>query len=183
MSKSTKVIAALGVVAGLGVAALPAFTYAATADAEVEVTVTSSISIAVEGTDSTASKVSMAPNELKEGGEFKSTIKVTTNNVAGYDATVKAKAEKDVNLTSSDSNTIPAASGTLTAGTAGWGYRVGTSGDWVAVTTTEANIKNAGTNANGYTNDATVVEYGVATASAQPTGTYSATLTYTATAK
>ena len=39
MSKSTKIIAALGVVAGLGVAALPAFTYAASTDGAVKLEV------------------------------------------------------------------------------------------------------------------------------------------------
>lgn len=49
MSKSTKVIAALGVVAGLGVAALPAFTYAASTSGAVklEAEVTSGIAITI----------------------------------------------------------------------------------------------------------------------------------------
>lgn len=51
MSKSTKIIAALGVVAGLGVAALPAFTYAAetTGDVEVDVEVESAIAMTITG--------------------------------------------------------------------------------------------------------------------------------------
>ena len=51
MSKTTKIIAALGVVAGLGVAALPAFTYAETVsgDAQVLVEVESAIAMQIEG--------------------------------------------------------------------------------------------------------------------------------------
>ncbi len=51
MSKTTKIIAALGVVAGLGVAALPAFTYAQTVEGDVNVQaeVLSAIAITIEG--------------------------------------------------------------------------------------------------------------------------------------
>ena len=54
MSKSTKIIAALGVVAGLGVAALPAFTYAAdpvstTGNVEVDVEVLPAIAMTISG--------------------------------------------------------------------------------------------------------------------------------------
>ena len=52
MSKTTKIIAALGVVAGLGVAALPAFTYAAenvTGDVEVQVEVVPAIAMTITG--------------------------------------------------------------------------------------------------------------------------------------
>ncbi|MBR2659459.1 hypothetical protein IKD60_01730 [Candidatus Saccharibacteria bacterium] len=96
MSKSTKIIAALGVVAGLGVAALPAFTYAASVDgdAEVIVEVSPAISLAITGnndeatgfgpffesdptgvytsatglnTNTSSSKVTMSPNQIVEG--------------------------------------------------------------------------------------------------------------------
>lgn len=51
MSKCTKIIAALGVVAGLGVAALPAFTYAAevAGQAEVRVDVQPAIAMTISG--------------------------------------------------------------------------------------------------------------------------------------
>ena len=57
MSKTTKIIAALGVVAGLGVAALPAFTYATqtpqsvTGDAELFVEVQPAIAMTITGTN------------------------------------------------------------------------------------------------------------------------------------
>ena len=52
MSKTTKIIAALGIVAGLGVAALPAFTFAVepvTGDVEVQVEVQPAIAMTIEG--------------------------------------------------------------------------------------------------------------------------------------
>lgn len=52
MSKTTKIIAALGVVAGLGVAALPAFSYATetvTGDVEVQVEVQPAIAMTIAG--------------------------------------------------------------------------------------------------------------------------------------
>ena len=57
MSKTTKIIAALGVVAGLGVAALPAFTYAAevSGDVDVIVEVEPAIAMRIVGNNDTAS--------------------------------------------------------------------------------------------------------------------------------
>lgn len=58
MSKSTKIIAALGVVAGLGVAALPAFTYAtesATGDVDVLVEVQPAIAMTITGNNDNGS--------------------------------------------------------------------------------------------------------------------------------
>lgn len=56
MSKTTKIIAALGVVAGLGVAALPAFTYAAQVSGNVDVIVDvqSAIAMKIVGNNNTA---------------------------------------------------------------------------------------------------------------------------------
>lgn len=111
MSKSTKVIAALGVAAGLGVAALPAATFAVQSDsatAGVEVTVTDTISITVTGTSSgdpvsadtmvdptddtltvPAVKVTMAndASTIANG-----TTAVVTNNTTGYTLSVAAQA-------------------------------------------------------------------------------------------
>ncbi|MBR0416071.1 hypothetical protein IJI64_02845 [Candidatus Saccharibacteria bacterium] len=56
MSKTTKIIAALGVVAGLGVAALPAFTYAAdpiTGNVDVIVEVEPAIAMTISGNNDT----------------------------------------------------------------------------------------------------------------------------------
>lgn len=64
MSKSTKIIAALGVVAGLGVAALPAFTFAAetTGDVEVVVEVEPAIAMTITGNNDDGSKTTASVN-------------------------------------------------------------------------------------------------------------------------
>ncbi|MBR5620925.1 hypothetical protein IKW75_00325 [Candidatus Saccharibacteria bacterium] len=61
MSKTTKIIAALGIVAGLGVAALPAFTYATdpvstTGDVEVQVEVLPAIAMTITGNNDTGTE-------------------------------------------------------------------------------------------------------------------------------
>ena len=58
MSKTTRIIAALGVVAGLGVAALPAFTYATetvTGDVEVDVEILPAIAMTISGNNDNGS--------------------------------------------------------------------------------------------------------------------------------
>ena len=63
MSKTTKIIAALGVVAGLGVAALPAFTYATesvSGQVEVDVEVESAIAMTIVGNNDDGSIVPSA---------------------------------------------------------------------------------------------------------------------------
>jgi len=95
MSKSTKIIAALGVAAGLGVAALPFGAFAleigtkpgpVTTDVELEVTVNSAIAIAAD-----AAKVSktMTPNAADSGT---STLTVSTNDTDGYTLSVSGAA-------------------------------------------------------------------------------------------
>ncbi|MBR2989624.1 hypothetical protein IKF40_01700 [Candidatus Saccharibacteria bacterium] len=233
MSKSTKIIAALGVVAGLGVAALPAFTYAASVDgnAEVIVEVSPAISLAITGnnddaagfgkffesdpsgvytdatglsTNTSSSKVSMAPNQIVEGQDsdsgatgygFLSTLTVNTNSKGGYTLNVKAATAADVDLTSG-TDTIPAiatAATNFTQGTAAWGIKAdddysiteGTQAaikndKWYPVSITDQLIRPAVASSTGYANQATKIYYGVATDDAQPTGTYQGTLTYTA---
>ncbi len=250
MSKSTKVIAALGVVAGLGVAALPMASFAtqsATGDAEVIVKVDPAIALEIAGNNddnhipsrvsgetfgsvvditpnntglvdgsgndltetnikTSSSAVTMTQYSVVEGdaataydattapnGGFFSTLKVTTNDAGGYSLAVAAKTAADVDLTNAAGDTIPsiAAAGTLTAGTAAWGIQpaaayAGSTMDstitnWNPVTTAGYTVKVAPAQRTGYTQDTSIVEYGVATGKAQPTGQYQATLTYTAT--
>ncbi len=268
MSKTTKIIAALGIAAGLGVAALPAFSYADSVAGQVDVDVEVGSAIAMtivgnnddnqayntgatqayisvgvlaadtdvtgyytyDGTSYTAASgtadgtteyyrlvqgvdvytpsgattidghqvgtlydpsnlqtsgsfASMLPNAVVEGGTFKSTITVYTNNASGYTLTMK-DADTNTALTKEAGVTIPATSATtLTPGTAAWGYRVGTSGDWLAVPASDAQTPAAINSLNTKTSGghATTVEYGVATAADQATGIYSDTIIYTAT--
>lgn len=252
MSKSTKIIAAIGVVAGLGIAALPAFTYATeTVSGEVDLYVEVQPAIAMtivgnnddtdgEGTDSaqiyttdpvttgvdvytpsgastidghtvgalydstnlqtSGSYTSLLPNAKVEGSSangFRSTITVYTNNASGYVLAVK-DSDSTLALTNGD-YTIPATSGTLAAGTAGWNYDVirhGATADSTfapteagdteeltgqAITASDVQIDNW--TAKTSSGRDTIVDYNVATAADQATGVYSDTIVYTATTK
>lgn len=77
MSKTTKIIAALGVVAGLGVAALPAFTYATstTGDVQVVVEVDSAIAMTIAGNNDSGSHKPASYTEVTAvGGEDPSNL-------------------------------------------------------------------------------------------------------------
>ena len=223
--KSTKIIAAAGVVAGLGVAALPALTFAegeqtVSGQVQVRADVLPAIAMTITGNndvspntvggvnvytpantasvmghtggseynssvlETSGSKTSILPNAVSTANDFKSTITVYTNAAAGYTLTLK---DSDAtNALTNGANSIPATeSTTLTAGTAAWGYKVGSAAtDWLAVpvsTGAAADIKTDGASVQG--GEATEVYYGVATAATQATGPYTDTIVYTATTK
>ncbi len=178
MTKTTKIIAALGVVAGIGVAALPISSFAAsTQDVTVRVTIGSSIAV---GVDQDTTEVTMSPNQT-DTSTLKTKVTVTTNNATGYQLQVKDK-DTDTGL-KSGTNVIPAAA-SLSAGTAGWnvkgGDKVFASG--AAITAADQLVMEADTPpaASGAIANMT---YGVATATNQASGTYTDIITYTATAK
>ncbi len=239
MTKSKTIIATLGIVAGLGAAALPLASYAATVSGNVEVIVEvePAIAMTIDGNNDSAtgygqvvryddgtgtvtsgtkslqgqsftlntnvssSKATLTPNSKEEGGvsgsTFASTIKVSTNNRAGYTLNVKAETAADVDLTSENNDTIPAitAAGNLTEGTAAWGLKAGAEYDSAAasivikndkfypITDSDQLIRTTASSATGYDRNETVVNYGVATANNQATGTYQSTLVYTAATK
>ena len=87
MSKTTKIIAALGVVAGLGVAALPAFTYAAqvSGNADVIVDVQSAIAMTIEGNNDTATGYGVA--KAKNPGTITSLDNLTAQDLANFSNT------------------------------------------------------------------------------------------------
>ena len=224
--KSTKIIAAAGVVAGLGVAALPALTFAApqsvSGDVNVQAEVLSAIAMTIEGNqdggtapvdtympDGTAmignynttgktaysdlaqnqvssTKTTILPNALVEGtqmSDFGSLITVYTNDAGGYTLSV-ADANTDTSLKNAANNEIPVLDSTtnpLQAGNSAWGFKGGLISSWTAMPAsddTAATIKNGSAVAAG---DQTTVVYAVSTSAAQPTGTYSDVITYTAT--
>ena len=81
MSKVTKTIAALGVVAGLGVAALPLASYAAdTQNIAVEAEIGSTISVETP----TAATVELAPTYGAAATTGSSSVTVKTNNLNGF---------------------------------------------------------------------------------------------------
>lgn len=236
MSKSTKVIAALGVVAGLGVAALPAMTYAISTDGAVklEVEIEPAIAISIESsptsstvatstgvyynstpagaqanwnitgtpyaakdgttnlfTNWSSAKVSMTQNSANR--DMQSIVKVYTNNAGGYDLNL-ADEDSDNSLRLDASNEIPAisAAGAISGGTAAWGYHLvgasetidgNTSYSPVPISTGTAATVGTQAAPSASTGDTYTVNYGVATAAVQATGTYSDVIVYTATTK
>lgn len=200
MSKMSKAIAVLGVVAGLGVAALPLSSYAATSavkSTKVQVEVAGGISIAFvaptaqpEGSDA---EFTFADNnnllDLKTitlGGPIKQGalgVKVSTNNPIGY--TLTASVQGDGALVNETGDEIPAgvpqASGTDSA----WGIKGGDLGDtWTKVTSTGVAVKSSTTVAGGegaQASESVDVTVGANVKSTQPEGTYKGTLIFTAT--
>ncbi|HUC88027.1 MAG TPA: hypothetical protein VMR95_02675 [Candidatus Binatia bacterium] len=129
------------------------------------------------------------------------TVTVSTNDSSGY--TLQLAESSSTTTLTSGSNTVPASSGTQTTPVVmavnTWGYRVDSLGGFGAGTTSaqsnaaiSGSIKFAGVPASGSpntlvdtsgtaSNATTTVWYGVAANTSQPTGTYTNTVTYTAT--
>ncbi len=188
MTKSTKIIAALGVVAGIGVAALPLTSYAAENDVTVTVNVSSAISQNITSTNT----VTLAPNAA-DTSTMKINSSISTNDLDGYTITVK---DKDTNTalvhTTTPAHTIPTGAGQPTAGTASWavkaaaaysGQTAGLNTTWTAMPASSASpltLRNKSAGAAVTTNEVSTLEIGVATAAAQPTGAYADTIVFTA---
>lgn len=190
MQKSKKIIATLGVVAGLGVATLPLASYAATHDTTVSLTVSPAISMSVTGTTS----VTLEPNRA-DLTTMSNSVSISTNNLKGYTLTV---ADKDtdnalVHTTKTDKK-IPSTDATPTAGTSSWAVQAGgnytgmTAGfdtAWKAMPKSDGTaliIRKTGEVANAITNEVSVLKIGVALSDSQETGTYTDQIVYTAVA-
>lgn len=207
MSKMSKAIAVLGVVAGLGVAALPLSSYAAenynqSAQAQVQVEVGGAIAISVDsGNATTPSLVDLG--DLKINGVTTNTtplvVTVKSNADDGkYDLTLKS-ATAETALVNENGAKIPAIDGAaakLVGGTAAWGYFVGDTADenteYTGVTADGATLKtdqaiatsNTGSDSATYKNmDQTKVIFNAAAAGDQQEGVYSQTVVFTATVK
>lgn len=196
MSKLTTAIATLGVVAGLGVAALPLSSYAegsAETTQKLKATIDESISIEATGSDAEGNPstdnvvdlglVTLGGNPVTGAGA----LKVMTNNPSGYTVSVKVEgADTNMNnVTTGGSGTI--ANGTPTKGTSAWGLKGGTGreyqapfkGAYGAVTNADqAYYKTtAGSAADG---DVIDTNYGVSASADQEAGVYEVELTFTA---
>lgn len=200
MSKVSKAIAVLGVVAGLGVAAMPlckcqAIT-TATKDQPVNVEVLGTISITV--------------TNVAEAGDFDpdtSTLNLGDVIMNGpvvsksLDVVISSNGPRQVSLSIRDSDSetglvsgtdvIPAITGTtLAQGDAGWGYKVNDAADWAAITADDVMIVTRGTTSTGHENDAivpgknnelhTTVTFGAAANPSIPEGTYTGAVIFTA---
>ena len=166
------------------------------ANTTINATVNSAISV------TTASPVSIGLTPTAGGvvSSSSDTVTVNTNNAAGYNLTL---ADTDANTSLvSGGNSITAHAGTQATPTAlannTWGYRVVDVGGFGAgaysvetnnssSTSTWAGVPASGSavtlksTASAATNDATTVYYGVKATASQPNGTYTDTVTYTAT--
>lgn len=205
MSKVSTTLAALGVVAGLGVAALPLSTYAidpvakdSTINAEVKETLTMTMS----STDDATAGSTIDLGVLEADGAIESadlTVKVKTSNKGGYNITL---ADKDGdNALTSGSDTIEA--GTPAVGKSAWGFKMGAIttadgatqsaaavSDYIAVPVNTAPVTivnsdkptkvDATTPANN--GDTAVITFGASASSAQAAGKYSDVITVTAAA-
>jgi hypothetical protein len=182
----------VGVVAVFSLVLVPAVANAANTTT-VNAVVSDGISITTSGTVNLA----ITPTS---GGSYTSasdTVTVGTNKTAGYNLKIKGATTTLVN----GGNTLAATSGTFAAPSAmstvnQWGYRVdnlGTfgagptsaqtdqaslSGTWAGMTTTDVQIKSTAV-ANAA--DVTTVWYGASANLTKPSGTYTNTITYTAT--
>lgn len=200
MSKMSKAIAVLGVVAGLGVAALPLSTYAAGSTAskngQVQVEVEGAIAIdIVDPTTTNASGITLT-NGLLNLGTLKVNgdpatgamgVQVATNNATGYVLTIKADSTTDmVGSGSAQGFTIPA-DASVTKGTAGWAYKGGDVSANAAILTTDATLKTTNTaptdtTVDGKASEVTDVTFTVAADSSTHEGVYTGTVVFTATA-
>jgi len=188
-------------VAVLGIVVSPAIASAATENTTVNVDVGSSISI----TTSTTVNISLTPTSNGTLSSAKDTVTVSTNSSNGYNLTL-ADSDATTDLVNGSSDTFTATGGTPAALTAGkWGFALasGTTGIGVAgfdasysaeSNSTTSTSKWAGVPATGSavtiksttstaTSDATDVWYAAMADTTQPNGTYTDTVTYTATAK
>ncbi len=180
-----------------GVVSAPIIASAASQGANT--TVSASVGAAISITTSTSVNLSLTPTASGVVSSANDTVTVNTNNATGYTLTL-ADSDASVNLTSGG-NTIGAHSGTQASPTAlaanTWGYAVAgvggfdgaysaesnstsSSSTWAGVPASSSPIQLKST-ASTATNDTTTVWYGVRATSAQPGGTYSDTVTYTAT--
>lgn len=189
MSKTTGVLVALGIVGGLGVAALPLSSYAdgTPKSTPVGVTMTIEDELSISADKSTTDKVDLSA----DGHTGTATITVVTNNTKGYNLGIKGSAGTNPTHLTSTTNAndkIAASTGTVAApaalstSTSEWGYRLATwdADKFAGVGGDNAVIKTTGA-ATTSTGDKTVVTFGASIADGQPAGTYEGQVTFTAT--
>ena len=177
MSKMSKAVAVLGVVAGLGVAAMPLATYAANPETiNLNVQVVDKIELSADETS-----LSMNPVNGGEIAEDTTNLTVTTSNSKGY--TLNAKTSKTT-LETTDGDTIAAGVPQANAATSAWGMKGGnqTFSNYAGLTTNDQIVKTTSAAPAGGT-DNVAITFGVATATGQNAGTYTGSAIFTATAK
>lgn len=195
-SKRTTHLAAAALIV-VGVICSPVIASAASSNANT--TINASVGAAISITSSTTVGLSLTPTAGGVVSSNSDTVTVNTNNASGYTLTL-ADSDANVNLTSGG-NSIGAHSGTQASPTVlstnKWGYAIAGVGGFDASYSAESNntasaSRWAGMPASGSpvqlkttsgvaANDTTTVWYAANATSSQPGGTYSGTVTYTAT--
>ena len=181
-----------------GLAVTPALASAASQTANT--TINASVGSAISVTTVSPVTISLTPTAGGVVSSSSDTVTVNTNNATGYNLTL-ANSDTNTNLVSG-ANNIAAHAGTFAAPTAlannTWGYRIvnaggfgasaysaetnnaSSSSTWAGVPSSASPIQVKSTGSVA-TNDVTTVWYGVNATTSQPNGTYSDTVTYTAT--
>lgn len=210
MSKMSKAIAALGVVAGLGVAALPLSTYAAipSGDSIYKTSTSAQVEVIVEGAISISSNIDEVGTDgvIKLGEIMPGSITTETANAEALKVTVESNTngaqfdlymntlEADGALTGANTG-AKINGGRPTAGTSAWGYKRSTdgttwSGDYAAVPTPGAStpinsntkLETAGANAGTgvKAKNENYFKFQASAAASQTADTYNGTVVFTA---
>ena len=190
MSKMSKAIAALGVVAGLGVAALPLSSYAVsdTATTTAQAIVGDSIVITVADANVTMDNV-MANQETNEAS---TDITIQTNNVSGDQVQIKdSDGETALKTTDGSGTNSGIAAGIPAKGTNAWGFKASSTSSNVDASSSDAyravktsnQILAEGTAASTNDGDKITLTFGVTVDTTIAAGTYSDEVTLTASTK
>lgn len=173
MSKITKTIATLGVVAGLGVAALPLASYAATSDTvTVNALVDTSMSVSLDK-DSVSLEPDAGGVPVNTEGTQTITATATTNNTNGYKLTLTDGDSTNHYLANGGNHIAP---GVPTQGDSFWGVKFGADAEsYVSIASAPVITGNATTD-DGETHS---LDVGVSASAGQVPGTYSGALTVT----
>lgn len=187
MSKMSKAIAVLGVVAGLGVAALPLSSYAVSDTANVTAQAVVGDSIAITVADNTVTMNNVMANQ--EVNEASTTVTVQTNSASGYQVQIKdTDSELALKPTTGTGTATGIPAGAPTKGTNAWGYKADSTSagvnvlttDYTAITATNKKIaENNAPSAND--GDKINLTFGVTVDTTIAAGTYSDEVTLTAT--
>jgi len=185
MRKTTAALAALGVVAGLGAAALPMSSYAVTtattdsADVTIRATINSAISLALDQTEVDLGTIIV--NGAPATGSVKATVTTTSSN--GYNLTIMGKGG-DTDMHTVDATGAQDGKGTISTGTtlsgstSAWAFRGGNKTTWTQIPTTATEIKRTtGTLAGP---EETEITFGVYAGGTQVDGVYEGNVTLTA---
>ena len=178
MSKITKTIAALGVVAGLGVAALPLASYAATTTDSVTVNaeVGTSMSVSLDKESVSLNPIPGGAPVNTEGGQ---TITATaiTNNTNGYKLTLTDGDSENHYLASGGNHIAP---GAPTQGRSLWGVKFNNADAYTALGAAGFSRNEADATADD--GETTNIDFAVSASPSQASGTYTNTMTVTVTA-